>query len=392
MAMLVFVLGTIISISSCGGGDDIVEPPVSVIKVSPTAELLGAEKSTTTITVSAGSDVTWTVLGAPEWLSFNKSGLGSSTVTITATQENFSDDPREATLTFVTDDGTASAQCVVTQKGVLAANCRVEITGMTVMADGFAGDLKFSPNCKGYREAFFLASDLPSLTERDVFNKLMEKTEYQGSLDYFASPYISPSSNPQAEIVYCIAAYGSETNPDGSHKYGRLTMKTVKTKAKTLASDMYLTFSYTTSAWKVITSRMGSYGQKCEYYYYVAGEGTGAEQLYDKWMRTTDAYFAHFYFKPNIEKDPDSYFKNGPQTMNFTRSQDKFCFISWGTNKDTGEFSAELNGVWYPTDFSNALMKSDKKLGVNEDGSIPYVRECSFKSEMPKFNVFAVEK
>ena len=125
-------------LTSCGGssdGDDEKEP-TATIKVSPSVELLGAENSTTTITVSASQNTTWTITGTPDWLSLNKSGLGSSTVTITATSENFSDEAREATLTFTTDDGAASATCKVEQKGVLAANCKVTVGDMTVMSDG----------------------------------------------------------------------------------------------------------------------------------------------------------------------------------------------------------------------------------------------------------------
>lgn len=374
----------VIAMIACGSNEN--DDPE--IKVSPSVELLGTVGSNTTITVNVPNDVTWTISGVPEWLSCNKSGLGISQVVITATQENFSDEERQATLLFTTDGGETSASCIVTQKGVLAANCRVEITDMTIMSDGFAGDLSFDSNCKGYREAYFYAKDLPSLTERDVFAALMKKQEYSGSVQYFVSPFISPTSNPQAEIVYCIAAYGSETNPDGTHKYGRMTMKTVKTKPKTLSSDMSMTLSVTPSTWKVITSRQGSYGQKCEYYYYIAGEGSGAVELYEDWLGATDAFFTHFYFKPAIETSPDDYFLNGPQTLTFNRSADKFCCITWGTNKDTGEYSSELVGVWYPSEMkSSVMMKNDTKLNVLSDGSIPSYRKYASKDDMPKLKV-----
>ena len=338
----------------------------TTIKVSPSVELLGAENSTTTITVSASPNTTWTISGAPNWLSFNKSGLGSSTVTITATSENFSDEVREAILTFTTDNGAASATCKVEQKGVLAANCRVTVGDITVMSDGFAGDLTFDSGCKGYREAFFLASALPSLTDKDVFNALMEEKEYNGKLNYFASPYINPTTNPQAEIVYCIAAYGSETNSDGTHKYGPVTMKTIKTKAQTLNADMALSLSYTSSKWNVTTFRQGQYGQR--------------------WMSTTDAFIAHFYFKPSIDKNADWNIKNGPQTLTFVRSEDKFCCITWGKHNITNEFSAELQGCWYPNDMRSAA--KSKKLNIGKNGNIAFKRKYSLVSQMPKMSVY----
>ena len=392
---MAFFVGLSLTLTACGGGDDddpesTPDPvPTTTIKVSPSVELLGSVNSTTTITVSATQDVTWTISGAPEWLSLNKSGIGSSNVSITATQENFSDEPREAQLTFTTNDGAASATCTVIQKGVLAANCKVSIGDMTIMSDGFAGNLTFDENCKGYREAYFFASALPSLTERDMFNALMEEPEYRGSLDFFASPYISPLDYPESEIVYCIAAYGSETNPDGSHKYGPITMKRIKTRAETPNSDMLMSLSYTTTTWKVSTYRQGSYGQRCDYYYYLAGEGSGAKNLFNEWMSFTDAYMAHFYFKPEIEKNADWNFKNGPQTLVFQRSEDSFCCITWGKHNSTNEFSAELQGCWYPSDFS-AVAKATK-LNVNKNGSIAFTRKYSSVKEMPKFNV-CIEK
>lgn len=362
----------------------------TTIKVSPSVELLGAENSTTTITVSASQNTTWNITGVPDWLSLNKSGLGSSTVTITATSDNFSDEVREAVLTFTTENGAASATCKVEQKGVLATNCRVTIGDVTVMNDGFAGDLTFDSGCKGYREGFFLASALPSLTDKDVFNVLMKEKEFSGKLDFFASPYISPTENPEVEIVYCVAAYGSENNSDGTHKYGPVTMKKIKTKARTLNSDMLLSLSYTSSKWNVTTYRQGQYGQRCDYYYYLAYEGSVAQNMFKEWNSLTDAFFAHFYFKPNIEKNEDWQMKNGPQTMSFNRNEDKFFCITWGKHNVTNEFSAELKACWYPTNLLSAT--KDKKLNIGKNGSIAFNRKYSLVSQMPKMTVYTEKR
>ena len=394
---MALMVGLSLTLTACGDDDDddpVPEPepnpvPTTTIKVSPSVELLGTVNSTTTITVSATQDVTWTISGAPEWLSLNKSGIGSSNVSITATQENFSDEPREAKLTFTTNDGAASATCTVTQKGVLAANCRVSIGDMTIMSDGFAGDLTFDENCKGYKHGCFFASDLPSLTDRDVFNQLMKEEEHSGGRDHFVSPYFSPTYYPEVEVVYCIAAYGSETNPDGSHKYGPVTMVKIKTKAETPNSDMLLTPSYKSTLWTVTTYRKGSYGQRCDYYYYIAGEGSGSGSVYNEWMSNTDAYMAHFYFKPEIEKNADWHIKNGPQTLTFERKGDKFCCITWGKHNGTNEYSAELSGCWYPTNM-NSDLKSNK-IKFNKTKSIAFTNNYSYVKEMPKFNV-CVEK
>lgn len=347
------------------------QPPIgkSEIKVSPSVELLGEEKSTTTITVSATANTVWNISGGPEWLSFNKSGLGSTSVVITATKENFSDEPREAKLTFTTEDGSASATCIVSQKGVLATHCKVSVGDITIMRDGFAADLQFDSDCKGYREAFFTPSALADLNDRDRFNLLMQKTEYPERSDLTFSPMVSPGT----EIVYCVAAYGSDSNPDGSHKYGPMTIKRITTLYnQTLASDLYLTSSYTSTTWKVITSRSGQFGQKVDQYYAIGFEGEDAALA----MYFSDALLAHVYFKPEIKAK--NYY-NGPQTHTYKRSNDQFFFATWGIDRETGSFSNELQ--WDYID----LAKSKKRVMSRRDyNSTMKEKKYHKKSDLPK--------
>lgn len=338
---LIFGIG--LAFSSCGD-DEKDEPaaPKSEIKVSPSAELLGTVSSSTTITVNATEGTTWTISGVPDWLSLNRSGIGSSVITITATQENFSDEPRQTVLTFTTDDGTSSASCTVSQKGVLATNCRVYLGDITVMNDGFAADLKFDSNCKGYREAFIFASDAANMTDRDIYNQLMEHTEFSGKMDFACSPICEPGT----ELIYCIAAYGNETNADGSHKYGPMTIKRITTKERTRSSDMWLTLSHTSSSWIVSAARQGAYGQKCDEYYYFAFEGNSADTYLELTYDYTYAFIAHFYLKPAIAEEPERFYKFGPQTLNFSRESDKFYIATWGKDRDTKEFSAEISWIY----------------------------------------------
>ena len=98
---------------------------------------------------------------------------------------------------------------------------------------------------------------------------------------------------------------------------------------------------------------------------------------------------AEWYVKAEIEKNADWNFKNGPQTLVFQRSEDKFCCITWGKHNSTNEFSAELEGCWYPSDLSTVVKA--QKLNVNKNGSIAFTRKYSSVKEMPKFNV-CVEK
>lgn len=361
---------------NCSSDDD--DEVESTIKVSPSVELLGTANSTTTITVSVPQNTTWTVSEVPEWLSLNKSGLGTSSVTVTAISENFSDEVRVASLVFTTDDGKANATCTVEQKGVLAANCRVTVGDMTVMCDGFAADLMFDENCKGYREAFLYASALDNLTDKDIYNLLMEKTELSGTADYTYSPIVASGT----EIVYCIAAYGSENNNDGSHKYGPMTIKRITTRDLTLGSDMYLTSSYTSDYWKVVTSRVGKYGQKCDQYYYYGTQGDDAETLYNMVSYFPYAFLAHFFLKPIIENDPEDY-KTGPQTITYIRTDDKFFLVTWGVDRNTKEFSSSLPYCYRDlTSNSNSVVSRNICKKVSADSTTQ--RKYRTKADLPK--------
>lgn len=347
---------------ACGGDDngDTPPPPATKIVVSPTAELLGNVSSTTTVSVSIQSDEMWTISGVPEWLSLNRSGVGPSSVLITATQENFSDTEREAELVFSTSDGSSTATCKVSQKGVLAKNCRVNLGETTVMWDGFVTDLGFDANCKGYREAFFTARAVDDMTERDIYNMLMEKTEYSKKADYTFSPIVTEEG---LEIVYCVAAYGSEANTDGSHKYGPMTMKHIKLPMKTPESTMSLNLSYTSSTWSVNALREGRYGQKCDEYYYAAWEGEAASEFHSLTIMNS-ALIAHA-IKKEIAKDGyTSNYKYGPQKMSWSRNSNTFFCATWGKNKDTGEFSTLLGYVYRnlsSNSYNGTIMKSDLK-------------------------------
>ncbi len=353
---------------SCGGDDDTISVVDSSnqtnnssstqIIVSPTAELLGTVNSTTTVTISVSSNSMWTVSGVPEWLSLNKSGVGTSAVLITATQENFSDMEREANLVFTLADGSASATGKVSQKGVLAANCRVSLGETIVTWDGFAADMTFDRNCIGYRELWRSTTELAGKTERDIYNLLMMQEEYDKKTDYTFSTdfYISGT-----EIVYCVAAYGTETNADGSHKYGPMTMVRVVLPEMTYESTMNLTLSYTSSSWNINAARIGSYGQRCDDYYYYAVEGSGANEV--NFMFNLNSAIVAYLIKENIkEQGPNFHYKNGPQPISFDRRSDTFFCATWGKNRDTGKFSTLLSRQYKDLSSNNSasgMMKSD---------------------------------
>ncbi len=326
------------------------------LEVSPTTPQLLSEKgSTVTLTVTATGK--WSLSGCPDWLHTSATdGVGNTSIVLTALSANdMSDEDRQATLTFTSNGMTATA--VVSQKAGCPPGLRVETSNMTIMSDGFACDLTFGPNTKGYREAFFTEAAVQTMTDKDIYNKLMEKTEYSGSIDYtFLPDWVDSNTS----LVYCVAAYGNESNSDGSHKYGPITIERITTKAKTIYDDMYLTSSYNSSRWTVTAARQGSYGQRCDEYYYLAAEDDVAELFYFFAGYYTYALLAHLEFKPMIEADRNANYLNGPQNLNFQRSGNKFFCTTWGIDRDTKEFSAELS--WLYRDLSSSSARETNRV------------------------------
>ena len=326
------------------------------ISVSPTsASLLSDKGSTTNLTITASGS--WNLTGIPEWLHASAtSGVGNTNLTLTALTENWSDEERSAVLTFTAS--TLSTSCIVSQRPSLPSGLRVETSNMTLMSDGFACDLTFGSESKGYREAFFTESAYLTMTDRDIYNELMKQEEYNKVADFACYPgFVDPGTT----LIYCVASYGNDNNADGTHKYGPITIKRITTLQETIEDDMYLTSSYTSTQWKVTADRKGKYGQRCDEYYYLAAENDFAETLCLYYKYVTYAYIAHLYFKPMIESSPNSNYKYGPQTMSWSREGDKFFCITWGIDRNTKAFSADLSDPVYRDLSSSSARQMERK-------------------------------
>ena len=300
----VFAMSLCVSLVSCGsdGDSDTPDTPANIpVVVSPTSvSLLSNDGSSTTISIS--STGSWTISGAPEWLHLSAtSGNGNTQITLTAKDENFDDVVRTANITVSTS--TSTSDFTVSQEPALAKNLQIAISDMTVMSDGFACNLTLPSSAKGYREAFFTEYAVSTKTEKDIYNMLMDKNEYSGSTDYTWSPIVDPNTT----IYYCIAAYGNENKADGTHKYGKMTMQKVTTPEKTIYADMYVTSSYTSTRWTATVQKYGTYGTRCQKYYYFAYEGSVASTIATLYSNTPYAFLALFEYKPTIASNPDHY-------------------------------------------------------------------------------------
>lgn len=304
------------------------------VAVSPTAiSLLSTQGSVTSVRIT--SDGSWTIENAPDWLHLSAtSGTGTTDITLTARSDNFSDELRSATLIVATETNSSSFN--VSQEPYLSKNCRVYLSDKTVMCDGFAADLTFEREARGYREAFFTESAIASMTERDIYNLLMQQTEYTSTADYTFSPIVAANT----ALVYCVAAYGNENFADGTHKYGPMTMEHIKISSETLYADMPIAnIAYSTQQWVVSTEKQGAMGTRCQKYYYFAAEGDNAFLFYMYYASYPYAWLAHFLYKPVIAESPDTY-AIAAQSFYYSRSTNNFFFGTWGVD-DTGAFSAE---------------------------------------------------
>jgi hypothetical protein len=344
-----------------------------LVNGSSSATMHFAAEGNETQQISITANAEWEITNIPSWIRVSPSnGSGSSTLSITVTEDNFSDEDRSNALS-ISGAGT-SATIMVSQVAELAKNLRVELSNLTIMWDGFAADLTFSDATKGYREAFFTADALATYTDRDIYNKLMEQTEYSGSLDY---TYLPGWAYSGTELVYCVAAYGNENKSDGSHKYGPMTMQRITTRTRSAADILRLSLSYTTSNWKLTTYRKGEYGQKCDEYYLRYAKSSTADLIYQYSEQYTYAFLAHKLFKPIINSDKaSSIYRTGPQTEDFDRSSDDTSFIgiTWGINRDTKEFSASLSVIYYSLSSSSSLPQARAIAPSQEDWNDPEVR------------------
>ncbi|MBR3756906.1 MAG: BACON domain-containing protein [Bacteroidaceae bacterium] len=339
----------------------------------------GGEKQQ--INITANSD--WTITSIPDWIRVSPvNGSKNSTITVTIDKENFSDEDREATL--VIEGSGISANLNILQAAKLAKNCRVTLSNKTIMWDGFAADLAFENGAIGYREAFFTENDIKGMTDRDIYNLLMKQYEYDESTDY---TFLPGWVDENTKIIYCVAAYGSENNEDGSHKYGPMNKMEITTKEETLYADMYLNLTYTSSRWTVNTSRVGQYGQRCDEYYIFCVEGDYYASYYkDMVSKYTYALFAHLVFKPQIAEDPNDGYKYGPQDINYSRNSDQIFFACWGKDRDSKEFSAELTILHEdlsPDDDENTFVPQYSRV-QNDNSSWNKPRRIIPRSEVEK--------
>ncbi len=130
--------GATLKESSGGSGG---QGKTSSLSVSPTTVTL-SDQGEATAYVTASTDLSWTLADVPSWLSVSpKSGTGNATLSLTASAENPSTEPRTAVITV--SSSSLNAQFTVTQPGV---HLSVGSTSVSFTASGGTQSLTVTSN------------------------------------------------------------------------------------------------------------------------------------------------------------------------------------------------------------------------------------------------------
>lgn len=83
----------------------------SVFYADPDSLSFGYEASSSTITLNADTEMSWTATSVPSWITLsNSAGTGTATITVSAAQNN-TISPRTSTIVFSNGEDTAEVEC-----------------------------------------------------------------------------------------------------------------------------------------------------------------------------------------------------------------------------------------------------------------------------------------
>lgn len=311
------------------------------LSVSPKDPQLGAEKgATNSFTVNANSS--WDISGVPSWLQLSAtSGSNTTTITMTTTEINFTDQPRSATLTVKA--GTKTETVTVTQLAYFDSSISVSLTNPLVMSNGMYANLSFN-NVLGYHEGLYYKYAFDVKTEEDIYNEIIEETPY-GSDEYNYSLLTGLRAN--TDYVYCVVPYSGDSK---SRKYGKMLVYNFSTKSSSAYCDATLTGSYNSSYWTYTVTKQ----RRCAHYYILYSTDQYAE-YWHSYIGDATVVLA-LQIRNHIEDKQTypnyDYYLNGGTTRISRESGDYAFFLwTWGVD-DTGEFSGNINSVYANTSSS----------------------------------------
>jgi hypothetical protein len=301
--------------------------------VTPLDPKLEAEKGST-VTISITANANWNISGTPSWVSLSSSqgGSGSTIVTITAKEKNFSEKERSANFTVTS--GTKSATVTISQEPMFDASIKVNAVNELILSNGYYADLTFS-NVLGYHEGYYYKYAFDVKTEEDIYNEVIEGEIY-GSDAYNYT--IMSGLDANTDFVYCCVPYSGDSK---SRKYGKMLIQRFKTKSNSTYCDAAVTGSYNSSYWTYTISKQ----QRCHHYYKMYSTDAGAEYWYSM-PPVMLALEIRNWINDKVNHPNYDYFLNDG-TSRVAREDGDYAFFiwTWGVD-DQNEFSGNIRGSY----------------------------------------------
>lgn len=232
------------------------------------------------------------------------------------------------------------------------ANCSMSVKDGIVMSDGYFANLEFSPNVEGYKEKYFLASEVKGKKDQELYNLVLaEENTYDPSKSSITFSNIMPA---ESEAFYCAIPY--VTN-NGEPDYGPMTKITFKTKSLTTSRDAMISWLYCNDvAWNFTITK----NEDCKSYYLAMwGDDLAASLNYGQ----LSSAFVAAVLKSSIEEGRTAYTDDGPLHW-YRNGTIRFIVYSWGMDGE-GTLS---NGMQKAYGYDEQYARNSKRKQVQEKG------------------------
>lgn len=327
---IVMVAVLCIGFTACGGDDGGGGNSSSNLVVSPFQIQLTSEKDAKgSFTITTNEE--WSISNIPQWLTLSAlSGQGTTTITVTAADENRNDEKRSAVIRVTA--GSVSKDVTVDQLPAYTAGCRISVGNELILSNGFYADLTFDKDVYGYVEGYYYASILKTKTEKELYEEVKSSSGAVAKDYNFA---ISSLPSASTDYIYCVIGY------DKNHNFGPMTIHNFTTKSNSTTSDASIgTVSYSSTYW-TYTITMQS---RCHHFYRLIATNSYAEAYYS-YPDIMLAYFIRERIADPNYPDYDYSINGGTMRTNRESTDTAFLVWTWGVN-DKDEFSGNIRSAY----------------------------------------------
>ena len=276
-----------------------------------------------TKTLQIRSNSEWRITDQPEWIALSSTtGNGEQIVTLTTRSFNNSSNPRTATLTISTTDGSSSANVALTQEAGLIAECAVIPTNIISLYNGIAFDYDYGKNVTYFYRGYLEKSMVGTMSEAEIIETL-ESYFDRMPVNYNSFTDFAGLTENTAYYIYTVG-YNNEG------KRGELTRMEVSTKKLldnwTLNEPM---------AW------ISNITQDASYWYWDITKGTRCRTYLEGVTQDWDLAFAsdvcQAWLLDYWRRTSQIYEYENPEPLRLAKNGDCCAIFTWG--KDNA-------GVW----------------------------------------------